>query len=190
MRKNFVIAVFLILAFLIFIIIDFATYVKKEPVVLETVSCFPEAIDQLSYDQCLYEKNETTAKECRELVDFIESNCADRKLVERYFCTAFLKGDSRYCNCIDLDWYRMNCLAFMTKDPKVCLDVKEAYWRDMCFKDVAIAAKDQKICSKIKSDDWRNMCDAVLTRNLELCKKIQDTEAKQECEESIRELKG
>ena len=184
------IAILLILAFLIFIIIDFVTYVKKEPVVLENVSCFPKAIDRFDYEQCGFEENETLASECRELVGFAERNCADRKLVEKYFCIAFLKKDVRYCNCIDLDWYRMNCLAFITKDPKVCLGVKDEYWRDVCFKDVAIATKNQKVCSKIKNDDWRNMCNAVFTKNQELCQKIHDSEAKRQCETMIKEFRG
>ena len=152
----------------------------------EAIHCFPDALDEFDYKECENEEDKTLEEECRKLLDFAKNSCADRKLDEKFFCVAFLQGNVKYCDCIGLEWYRKNCVALVTRNPRVCENINDEYGKDVCFKDLAIAMNDQTICSKIKNKEWKKMCMAVLTKDMELCQAIKDSEPRHQCEFMIR----
>lgn len=162
------------------------TFVEQPLTSIEEVECFSNAIENENYTYCEEIENESLKTECQDLLDFTKKNCGNRKLIEKFFCLAVLKNDERYCNCIDWNWYKITCLAFMNKDYEICYHINESYWQDICMHDIAINTKNQDVCFKIKNNDWRNACIAVITDNRKLCENIvDDPEAKKQCELTV-----
>jgi hypothetical protein len=106
--------------------------------------------------------------------------CEDTKEITRFVC--------------------FTALASKTKDAKLCERIDSETNRYLCIKEAAGATKDSAICDQIKPirisgvevkiDYLTHWCVAMAKRDMEECKKIEDSESvfRSRCIEEVKEL--
>ncbi len=144
--------------------------------------CFLDATESLNPELCSNDKG------CLNMINEIKKDCGKGKLDEKFFCLSFIKNKRKYCDCIERESYRLNCIAFIEKNPEICYYIDDPYFKGMCLKDIAIELNDFEICQNITNIDWKSVCFAYLKKNKRFCNDIKDEVAKIQCFENINEI--
>lgn len=138
------------------------------------------AIEDYNISLCEGIQDHNESMRCREAVEFGSRECADRTTRERFFCIAFLKNDTHYCDYIDLDWYRFNCLALISGSPDECMNL-DGDERGLCITEFASSSGDPSLCASITDPDMRIFCKALASRDPGKCSSIDDPSLRERC---------
>lgn len=77
-------------------------------------------------------------------------------------------------------------------DPKICKNINDEYFRDLCLEKIAVKNADTSVCPDITDDETRIMCHYVIYKNeasaqksIEPCKKITGEKLSKQCIEQV-----
>ena len=154
----------------------------------KAISIPEKLMDSWLYLSALYHSNATycgrirnasLSNKCLDIVGLSTEECSDRPAREKFFCLAFITSDPEYCNYIDINWYRLNCLTFVAGNPRGCADMGAG--RDECIVEFASSSGNQDLCTNITEPDMNSLCNALASKNTGMCSSIADISLRKRC---------
>ena len=94
---------------------------------------------------------------------------ANDKTYYKLFCIALLTKNYKICNYINTNVEKNWCKAYVTKNVKFCNQIKNKKDKDWCYTDLGMNFKDSAICNKINDAKYKTSCTAAATQSPELC---------------------